>query len=129
MRSAMRTVEKRCEISSAILPSVSSAKRSKTSSSLRASRAAVGSSRISKLRVAKVGAGKGHLLPLAAGEFDAAFEAAAEHLIVAAASLLDDGVGKALVSGEFDVALLMRLVDAAYGDVLSRAVISKRMKS
>ena len=44
MRSAMRTVEKRCEISSAIFPLVSSANRSNTSCSDRASSAAVGSS-------------------------------------------------------------------------------------
>src|SRR5260370_1453910 len=47
MRSAMRTVEKRCEISTDIFPSVNSAKRSKTSCSDRASSASVGSSRIS----------------------------------------------------------------------------------
>ena len=48
MRSAMRTVEKRCEIKSAILPKVSSANRSKipARASLRASSEAVGSSRI-----------------------------------------------------------------------------------
>ena len=47
MRSAMRTVEKRCEMRSAILPAVSSAKRWNTSYSDRASSAAVGSSSIS----------------------------------------------------------------------------------
>ena len=47
MRSAMRTLEKRCEISTAVLPSLSSLKRWKTSNSERASSAAVGSSRIS----------------------------------------------------------------------------------
>ena len=46
MRSAMRTVEKRCEISRAILPAVRSEKRWKTSYSAMASSAAVGSSRM-----------------------------------------------------------------------------------
>ena len=46
MRSAMRTLEKRCEMSTAVLPSLSSLKRWNTSNSERASRAAVGSSRI-----------------------------------------------------------------------------------
>ena len=43
----MRTVEKRCEISTAVLPWLSSLKRWNTSNSARASSAAVGSSRIS----------------------------------------------------------------------------------
>ena len=43
----MRTVENRCEMSTAIRPFVSSAKRRNTSYSARASSAAVGSSRIS----------------------------------------------------------------------------------
>ena len=47
MRSAMRTLEKRCEISTAVLPALSSLKRWNTSNSARASSAAVGSSRIS----------------------------------------------------------------------------------
>ena len=72
-----------------------------------------------KLRVAEIGAGEGHLLPLAAGELDSTFEAAAEHLVVAAGELAHDGVGEAFVSGEFDVALLMGLIDAADGDVLA----------
>ena len=46
MRSAIRTVEKRCEMSTAILPLVSSANRRNTSYSARASSDAVGSSRI-----------------------------------------------------------------------------------
>src|SRR5438552_3728038 len=47
IRSAMRTVEKRCEMSTAIRPFVSSANRKNTSYSARASSDAVGSSRIS----------------------------------------------------------------------------------
>ena len=47
MRSAMRTLEKRCEISTAVLPRDSSLNRWNTSNSARASSAAVGSSRIS----------------------------------------------------------------------------------
>src|SRR5215211_5705178 len=46
MRSAMRTLEKRCEISTAVLPALSSLKRWNTSNSERASSAAVGSSRM-----------------------------------------------------------------------------------
>ncbi len=72
------------------------------------------------MRVAEVGAGEGHLLPFAAGEFDAAFEAASEHLIVAFGELGNDGVGEAFVCGGFDLALLMLVVDAAYGDVFAR---------
>jgi hypothetical protein len=48
MRSAMRTLEKRCEISTAERPALSSRKRWNTSYSARASSAAVGSSRISE---------------------------------------------------------------------------------
>src|ERR1051325_2165245 len=47
IRSAMRTVEKRCEMSTAIRPFVSSANRRNTSYSARAASDAVGSSRIS----------------------------------------------------------------------------------
>src|SRR2546430_1459011 len=47
IRSALRTVEKRCEMSTAIRPFVSSANRRNTSYSARASSDAVGSSRIS----------------------------------------------------------------------------------
>ena len=47
IRSAMRTVEKRCEMRTAILPATSSENRRNTSYSARASSAAVGSSRIS----------------------------------------------------------------------------------
>src|SRR5206468_7872508 len=46
MRSAIRTVEKRCEMSTAIRPLVSSANLRNTSYSARASSDAVGSSRI-----------------------------------------------------------------------------------
>ena len=48
-----------------------------------------------------------------------ALEAAAEHLIVAAGQFTYDGVGKAFLSGEFDVALLMGLIDSTDCDVLA----------
>src|SRR6202044_2045077 len=68
----------------------------------------------------KIGTGEGHLLPLPAGELDTSFEATAEHLVVSAGELAHDGVGEALVSGEFDVALLMGLIDSTDFDVFSR---------
>ncbi|MNY74418.1 hypothetical protein D3C86_2134480 [compost metagenome] len=46
MRSAMRTLEKRCEINTAVVSADNSLKRWNTSNSARASKAAVGSSRI-----------------------------------------------------------------------------------
>ena len=82
----MRTVEKRWEMNSAILPSVSSAKRSKTSHFAARIEGGGGLVENEQLRVAKVGAGQRQLLPFAAGEIDAAFEAPAQHLVVAAAA-------------------------------------------
>ena len=85
MRSAIRTVEKRCEMMTAMRPATSSRK---------AHEDLVLGARVERrrrlvedehLRVAHVGAGERDLLPLAAREIDAALEAAAEHLPIARA--------------------------------------------
>src|SRR3982074_814163 len=70
-----------------------------------------------QLRVAEIGAGERHLLPLPTGELASSPKTAAEHLIVAAGQLAYDGVGEALVSGEFDLVLLLQLLDTAYCNV------------
>ena len=119
MRSAMRTVEKRCEIKSAIFPAVSSAKRWKTSNSLRASSAAVGSSRIQKLRVAQIGARQCNFLPLSAGKIDAGFEAPAQHLIVTA-NLRNHRVCQALPGGGFEQFQIVNFLNPAHCNVFTR---------
>ena len=83
MRSAMRTLEKRCEISTAVLPSLSSLKRWNTSNSDARVERRGGLVEDQQLRVAHVGARDGDLLPLAAGQVDAGAEALADHLVVA----------------------------------------------
>ena len=72
-----------------------------------------------ELGVAEVGAGECDLLPLSSGEFDAPFEAATEHLVVASGEFGDDGVGEAFLGGGFDVGLVVLLIDTADGDVLT----------
>ena len=116
----MRTVEKRCEMSSAILPSVSSAKRSKTSQFTAGIERGGGLVENEQLRVAKIGARQGELLPFAAGEIDAALEAAAQHLVVAALQLCDHAGGQALLGRVFDFFRRVRNFDAAHGDVFAR---------
>ena len=83
MRSAIRTVEKRCEISSAILPVRQfreSLEHLVLGARVERRRRLVENQ---QLRVAQVRAGQRHLLPLAAREVHAAFEAPSEQLIVA----------------------------------------------
>ena len=58
-----------------------------------------------ELGVAEVSTGERDLLPLASGKFDAAFETAAKHLVIATLQLVDNRIGKALVSGEFDLSV------------------------
>ena len=67
----MRTLEKRCEMRTAVLPSRSSLKRWNTSNSDARVEGRRGLVEDQQLGVAHVGAGDGDLLPLAAGEVDA----------------------------------------------------------
>ena len=75
---------------------------------------------MSKLRIAKIGAGQCELLPFAAGEIDAALEAAAQHLIVAALQLGDYTGGQALLSRILDFFGRVGNFNAAHGDVFAR---------
>ena len=87
---------------------------------LRASSAAVGSSRIEKLRIAQIGAGEGDLLPFAAGKVDAAFESAAEHLLVPSARRRITASAR-LFCGGARISLFGCVFDAADGDVFPSA--------
>src|ERR1043165_1554872 len=84
MRSAWRTVEKRCEMRMVVQWRVASRMRSKISASPRTSSCAVGSSSnqtpaaAAAARPRGEGARQRHTLPLAAGEVDAAVVAAGE---------------------------------------------------
>ena len=74
----MRTVEKRCEISTAVRPAIDSEKRKKTSYSARASSDAVGSSRMNTCATwPQVRQCERDLLPFAARQLDAFIEAPA----------------------------------------------------
>ena len=72
-----------------------------------------------QLGIPHVGAAKGNFLPLAAAQVDAAVEAAANHLVVAAGQLGDYSIGQTLLGGGFDAALVLALFDAAHGQVLA----------
>ena len=85
MRSAMRTVENRCEINSAILPAGQFGEALKHLEFAARVERRSGLVEDQHLRVAQVGAGQRDLLPFAAGKIDAAFEAAAQHLLVTVA--------------------------------------------
>ena len=78
----MRTLEKRCEISTAVLPC---AQLLEALEHLELGARVEGRGRLVEdqhLRVAHVGAGDRDLLPFAAGEVDAGPEALADHLVV-----------------------------------------------
>ena len=130
MRSAIRTVEKRCEISSAILPAVSSAKRWNTS----IFRAGVQrSGRLVEnqdLRVAQVCAGQRDFLPFAAGKIHPALEAPARAVCSYCLGSRADDLFRQALSRRFGNAGMSsassRPSDAA---MFCRAVISYRMKS
>jgi hypothetical protein len=123
MRSAMRTVEKRCEMSRPSCLRSVRRKRSKTSSSLLGVEGGGGLVEDEQLGVAQIGAGEGDLLPLAAGELDAALEAAAEHLVVAVFASLATTVSARLLSAASSISASCAALDAADGDVFA-AVIS-----
>ena len=121
MRSAMRTVEKRCEMRTAILSAGQIGE---------AQEDFVFGARVERcgwlvedqyLRVAHVGAGQGDLLPLAGGEIDAAVEAPPEHLIEALWQRLDDGVRVCLCRRGRDAVPILELLDASEADVLEDA--------
>ena len=118
MRSAMRTLEKRGEVSTAVLPWLNSLKRLNTSNSERASSAAVDSSRISCCASAHIGSGDGDLLPLAAREIDAGAKALADDLVVAIGKLAYDLVHQAARGGANDAHTVIACLEAADGDVV-----------
>src|SRR5690348_3236003 len=72
------------------------------------------------LCVAQICTRQRDLLPLAAGKLYASFEAASQHLIIAAAKFGDHLIGQALVRGILQIVLTVRLVHAAHGNVLPR---------
>ena len=95
MRSAMRTLEKRCEMSTAVLPSrqlLEALEHLELGARVERGGRLVEDQH---LRIAHVGAGDGDLLPLAAGEVDAGLEAAADQLVVALRQPGDHLVGQA----------------------------------
>ena len=76
-----------------------------------------------QLGVAHVGARDRDLLPLAAGEVDAAAEALAEDLVVAVRQPPDDAVGEAPLRRGGDPRAIESRIDAADGDVLARGQV------
>ena len=88
----MRTLEKRCEIRIAVLPSLSSLKR-RTPRIRNARPAPPSARRGSALGFAHIGARDRDLLPFSAGEFDAILEPLADHLLIASGKLGDHLVG------------------------------------
>ena len=118
MRSAMRTVENRCEIRSDILPCVSSAKRLEHfvfGTRVERRRRLVQNQ---QLRIAQIGARQRDLLPFAARQVDSAFEPAAQQLIVALGQLADHLLGEGSSSAAARMRNgLLRLFDAADADI------------
>ena len=123
MRSAMRTLEKRCEMSTAL--ALAQLLEALEHLELRARVERRG--RLvedQQLRVAHVGAGDGDLLPLAAGEVDAGAEALADDLVVAArAGLRITSSARLRCGGGLDARAVVARLDAADGDVLGRGQV------
>ena len=115
----MRTVEKRCEISSAILPWVSSAKSVEDLALGSGIERGRGFVEDQQLRVAQIGPGQGDLLPLSAGEIHAAFKAPSEHLPITQRKPRDD-LGRHAFSGCCRYARkVAAVVDFPHGNVFS----------
>ncbi len=114
----MRTLEKRCEISTAVLP---------RGELLEALEHLEFRARIERrgrlvedqhLRVAHVGARDRDLLPLAAGQVDAGAKALADDLVVAARKRVDHFVGEASLRGLDDARTIVARLDASDRDVV-----------
>ena len=82
MRSAMRTVEKRCEINSAILPLGQFSEAAENLKFAAGIERGSGFVENQQLRVAQVGASQGNFLPFSAGKIHAPVEAAPQHLFI-----------------------------------------------
>src|ERR1019366_4561861 len=119
IRSAMRTVENRWEISIAMRARVSSLNRWNTSYSARASSVAVGSSRISNCGSRYVSARQSELLPLAPGQIHATLETPAHHLVVPARQTVDHTFGQALHRRGFHKKPVVQSIDLAKSNVLT----------
>ena len=105
-------------MSSAILPSVSSAKRSKHFEFASCVERGGRFVKDEQLRVTQIGPRQSHLLPLPTGKIDAAFEAPAEHLVVAVVESCDHSLAM-LFSAAYSISLADVLnFNAANGDVL-----------
>jgi hypothetical protein len=115
----MRTLEKRWEISTAVLPST------QLLEALEDLELGAGVERGGRLvedqdlRVAHVGAGDGDLLPLAAGQFHAVLEALADHLVVAAGRRAITSSAMAAARGAGDAFAVAARLDAADRDVVA----------
>jgi len=72
------------------------------------------------LGIPQIGARQRDLLPLAAGQVDAAVKAPSEHLFVAGFEFLHHVVRFALSSGRDDLIKILPLSDPPDGDILSR---------
>src|SRR5208282_6273110 len=72
-----------------------------------------------QLRIAKIGARQSHLLPFAAGEIDATFEAAAQHLVVLSLECGYNASREAFFGSILNFFLCVLDFDAAYLDVFA----------
>ena len=119
----MRTLEKRWEMRTAVLPSRQLLEALEHLELGPRVEGRGGLVQDQELRVAHVGARDGDLLPLAAGEVDAGLEALADHLVVAGGQLRDDLVGQARVGGGLDARAVVAGLDAPHRDVLGRGQV------
>ena len=120
MRSAERTLEKRCEMRSTERPSRSSPSRSKSRLSARASSAAGRLVEDHERRVAEERARERDALPLADREVVAAGELAAEHRLVALGEPLEEVVRVGARGGRDDVVERVDPLVPPHADVLAR---------
>ena len=117
IRSAIRTVEKRWEMSRVIFP---------YSQVIEAFEYFIFSSRIERrrrfvknqhLRVAKISARQCDALPFSSRKIDARLKTPPQHLIVSARQLCHNLVGQRLLSRHFDRRAIVQLFDAPHSDV------------
>ena len=119
MRSAMRTVEKRCEMNSAILPVGEFGEALEHFELAARIEGSSGLVENQQLRVAQVSPGQGELLPFAARKIDAGFETPAQASVRIAKGSLAITSSARLFERPASISQVLQSLRCAHGDVFA----------